>query len=77
MLMFSTEIHCRRRFSNPMVVCPIYHFWLAVHMAPYIIPSITYSISNRSVTIYRSAAKSSVESVMVIREIRTPVSGFS
>ena len=36
-----------------------------------------YSMSNFSVTIYRSALKSSVESVMVIRDILTPVSGFS
>ena len=36
-----------------------------------------YSMSNFSVTIYRSEAKSSVASVMVIRDILTPVSGFS
>ena len=41
------------------------------------IPFITYSMSNFSVTIKRSEAKSSVESVMVILDIRTPVSGFS
>lgn len=36
-----------------------------------------YSMSNFSVTTYLSAAKSSVASVMVIRDILTPVSGFS
>ena len=67
----------RRRFPNLVVVWPMYHFSVTVFLTPYIIPSITYSISNRSVTIYRSALKSSVASVIVIRDILTPVSGFS